>query len=88
MVREAVTKEDLLQRAAELVPVLRERAPATETERRIPEETIAAFVDSGLLRAANPDRYGGYEAEAEVLFHRSNVHGYFMEYDNERAGGL
>jgi 5-methyltetrahydropteroyltriglutamate--homocysteine methyltransferase len=31
---------------------------------------------------------GGYEAEAEVLFHRTNVHGYFLEYDSERAGGF
>ena len=31
---------------------------------------------------------GGYDAEAEVLFHRTNVHGYFMEYDTERAGGF
>ena len=31
---------------------------------------------------------GGYDAEAEVLFNRTNVHGYFMEYDSERAGGL
>lgn len=31
---------------------------------------------------------GGYEAEAEVLFNRCNVHGYFMEYDTERAGGF
>ena len=31
---------------------------------------------------------GGYESEAEVLFNRINVHGYFMEYDTERAGGF
>jgi 5-methyltetrahydropteroyltriglutamate--homocysteine methyltransferase len=31
---------------------------------------------------------GGYEAEAEVLFNKINVHGYFMEYDTERAGGF
>jgi 5-methyltetrahydropteroyltriglutamate--homocysteine methyltransferase len=31
---------------------------------------------------------GGYEAVQEVLFHRINVHGYFMEYDTERAGGF
>jgi len=31
---------------------------------------------------------GSYEAEAEVLFHRTNVHGYFLEYDSERAGGF
>jgi 5-methyltetrahydropteroyltriglutamate--homocysteine methyltransferase len=31
---------------------------------------------------------GGYEAVQEVLFDRINVHGYFMEYDTERAGGF
>jgi 5-methyltetrahydropteroyltriglutamate--homocysteine methyltransferase len=31
---------------------------------------------------------GGYDAEAEVLFNIIKVHGYFMEYDTERAGGF
>jgi 5-methyltetrahydropteroyltriglutamate--homocysteine methyltransferase len=31
---------------------------------------------------------GGYEPMAEVLFDRIKVHGYFMEYDTERAGGF
>jgi 5-methyltetrahydropteroyltriglutamate--homocysteine methyltransferase len=31
---------------------------------------------------------GGYEAEQEVLFHRTNVQGYFMEFDTERAGSF
>jgi 5-methyltetrahydropteroyltriglutamate--homocysteine methyltransferase len=31
---------------------------------------------------------GGYDAEAEVLFNQIRVHGYFMEYDTERAGGF
>jgi 5-methyltetrahydropteroyltriglutamate--homocysteine methyltransferase len=31
---------------------------------------------------------GGYEAEQEVLFDKIKVHGYFMEYDSERAGGF
>ncbi|MET0669979.1 MAG: 5-methyltetrahydropteroyltriglutamate--homocysteine S-methyltransferase [Xanthobacteraceae bacterium] len=31
---------------------------------------------------------GGYDAEAEVLFNQINVHGYFMEYDTERAGSF
>jgi 5-methyltetrahydropteroyltriglutamate--homocysteine methyltransferase len=31
---------------------------------------------------------GAYDAEAEVLFNGTNVHGYFMEYDTERAGGF
>ncbi len=31
---------------------------------------------------------GGYEPVAEILFHSINVHGYFMEYDSDRAGGF
>jgi 5-methyltetrahydropteroyltriglutamate--homocysteine methyltransferase len=31
---------------------------------------------------------GGYEPVAEVLFDRIKVHGYFMEYDTDRAGGF
>jgi 5-methyltetrahydropteroyltriglutamate--homocysteine methyltransferase len=31
---------------------------------------------------------GGYEPVAEILFNTIKVHAYFMEYDNERAGGF
>jgi 5-methyltetrahydropteroyltriglutamate--homocysteine methyltransferase len=31
---------------------------------------------------------GGYEPVAEILFNTIHVHGYFMEYDTERAGGF
>jgi 5-methyltetrahydropteroyltriglutamate--homocysteine methyltransferase len=31
---------------------------------------------------------GAYDTEADVLFDRIKVHGYFMEYDSERAGGF
>jgi 5-methyltetrahydropteroyltriglutamate--homocysteine methyltransferase len=31
---------------------------------------------------------GGYEPVADTLFNSINVHGYFMEYDSERAGGF
>ncbi len=31
---------------------------------------------------------GGYEPVAEILFNTIKVHGYFMEYDTERAGGF
>ena len=31
---------------------------------------------------------GGYEPVAEILFNTVKVHGYFMEYDSERAGGF
>src|SRR5262249_11862732 len=31
---------------------------------------------------------GGYEPVAELLFNTIKVHGYFLEYDSERAGGF
>jgi methionine synthase II (cobalamin-independent) len=31
---------------------------------------------------------GGYEAVQEILFDKIKVHGFFMEYDSERAGGF
>jgi 5-methyltetrahydropteroyltriglutamate--homocysteine methyltransferase len=31
---------------------------------------------------------GGYEPVAERMFNEINVHGYFMEFDTERAGGF
>jgi 5-methyltetrahydropteroyltriglutamate--homocysteine methyltransferase len=31
---------------------------------------------------------GGYDAVQDILFNKINVHGYFMEYDTERAGGF
>lgn len=31
---------------------------------------------------------GGYEPVADAMFNTMNVHGYFMEYDSDRAGGF
>ena len=31
---------------------------------------------------------GGYEAAQEILFDKIKVHGFFMEYDTDRAGGF
>ena len=31
---------------------------------------------------------GGYEAVQEILFNKIKVHGFFMEYDTDRAGGF
>jgi len=31
---------------------------------------------------------GGYDPVADVMFNRINVHGFFLEYDTQRAGGF
>ena len=62
-----VNREELVRRAAELVPVLRERAGSTEKLRQIPQETLADFHASGILRAAQPARFGGYDIDYPVV---------------------
>ena len=49
----------LLRRAAELVPVLKERAVQTERLRRLPRETVDDLVASELMRLGVPERFGG-----------------------------
>jgi len=58
--RSPPTPEQLVGRARELAPVLRERAQATEALRRLPDETMRALYDAGFLRILQPKRYGGY----------------------------
>ena len=48
----AIGRDELLERASALVPVLAERALQTEQQRRIPDETIKDLVGAGLLRVA------------------------------------
>jgi 5-methyltetrahydropteroyltriglutamate--homocysteine methyltransferase len=47
--------------------------------------TISMHLCRGNFRS-NFVASGGYEPVAELLFNTINVHGYFMEYDTERAG--
>ena len=54
----------------------------------IPDDmTITMHMCRGNYRSTHMGS-GGYEPVAEVLFGRVKVHGYFMEYDTERAGGF
>src|SRR4051794_9529759 len=54
----------------------------------IPDDmTITMHMCRGNYRSTHMGS-GGYERVAEVLFGRIKVHGYFMEYDSERAGSF
>jgi alkylation response protein AidB-like acyl-CoA dehydrogenase len=64
---EVVDRGQLLARASALVPVLAERALETERRRRIPDETVADLRQAGLLRIANPERYGGYGLDYDAV---------------------
>jgi len=61
------TREQLVSRAAELVPTLRAKALWAEENRRLHEESIEALADAGVFRLRTPKRYGGYEADTRTL---------------------
>jgi alkylation response protein AidB-like acyl-CoA dehydrogenase len=60
------SRDELVARAEALIPALRERAAAAEAMRRCPDETIADFVASDLIRICQPARFGGFELGWDV----------------------
>jgi 3-hydroxy-9,10-secoandrosta-1,3,5(10)-triene-9,17-dione monooxygenase len=66
---ETVSREELLKRAGDLVPVLKERATEAEKLRQIPQATIDDLRALGLVRVGNPHRFGGYGgADMDLYF--------------------
>ena len=63
----AELRRELIQRAQDLVPVLRERAEATEKNRTIPAETHAEFQDAGFYRIYQPEAFGGLEMDIGLM---------------------
>lgn len=63
-----MTPEAYLERVRALLPVLRERAADAEQLRRLPDETFSDFQESGLFRALQPKRYGGYELDPGIFY--------------------
>jgi 5-methyltetrahydropteroyltriglutamate--homocysteine methyltransferase len=52
-----------------------------------PDMTVTMHLCRGNYRSTYMGA-GAYDAVADVLFDRIGIHGYFMEYDTERAGGF
>jgi 3-hydroxy-9,10-secoandrosta-1,3,5(10)-triene-9,17-dione monooxygenase len=59
--------DQLLAAAGALVPLLAERAPATNAARDVPAATVAAFHAAGLLRVLQPRRFGGLQQSFAVF---------------------
>ncbi|WP_433260627.1 acyl-CoA dehydrogenase family protein [Actinosynnema sp. CS-041913] len=63
--------QDLRERVAAIVGLIRDNAVRAERERRIPDEVVEALSSSGLHRMCVPRRYGGYQtgatAQAELM---------------------
>ncbi len=63
-----VTPEILIARAHDMIPVLRERATATDEARQLLPENAAAFQKAGFFKTVQPKRYGGFEFDFETMF--------------------
>ncbi|MEU4898292.1 acyl-CoA dehydrogenase family protein [Streptomyces sp. NPDC044780] len=65
------TREELIERAQGLIPLLRRNAEQTEKESRVPDESMTAMREAGLLRLSTPRKWGGWELpmrhQVEVL---------------------
>ncbi len=62
------TRDELIERAQELAPVLRERAAHAAELRKLPQETIDDFHRLGFFKVVQPKRYGGYEMDPSIIF--------------------
>ncbi|SFX25722.1 acyl-CoA dehydrogenase family protein [Marinospirillum alkaliphilum] len=67
MVTDIPTEAEIVERAQQMIPWLREQADAVEQARMVPEATIQAFKDAGFFRILQPRRWGGYEMSPNVL---------------------
>jgi 3-hydroxy-9,10-secoandrosta-1,3,5(10)-triene-9,17-dione monooxygenase len=56
-----LTQEEIVQRARDMIPTLRERQEECERIGRLPDETSRDFVEAGFYRILQPRRFGGYE---------------------------
>ncbi len=53
--------EQLLQKARDLIPVLRQREKECIAAKKVPDKTIQDFEEAGFFRVLQPARWGGYE---------------------------
>jgi alkylation response protein AidB-like acyl-CoA dehydrogenase len=57
----ALTADDILRGAEDMVPLLRERAVAADRDRRIEPDTYRRLGDAGFFHILKPKKYGGLE---------------------------
>ncbi|MCY0942940.1 acyl-CoA dehydrogenase family protein [Streptomyces antarcticus] len=64
---EAPTREELIRRASDLIPLLQKNALSGEENRRLPQETVEALAEAGIFKMRVPHRFGGYESDMRTV---------------------
>jgi alkylation response protein AidB-like acyl-CoA dehydrogenase len=65
--QEISSREELIERARALQPLLRTHAQRGEAERAVPAEVVDALTEAGIFRMLTPKRFGGYETDLRTL---------------------
>ncbi len=66
-------RDDLIDRASALIPVLKERGAATSAARQVPAQTITDYWDHGLGYLLKPAKFGGPEVRIDTVFELASV---------------
>lgn len=64
---QAPPRDELVRRASEIVPLLREKALWMDENRRMHEDVIAALTRAEILKMRVPARYGGFESDMRTV---------------------
>ena len=55
-----VPRDELIARARDLIPLVREKADQAERQRMVAPEVMAALKDADTFRILQPERFGGF----------------------------
>lgn len=61
------SRAELVQRVADIVPVLRANAQWGDQHRRLADEVFEAMAGAGVVRMLVPTQYGGYESDMQTI---------------------
>jgi alkylation response protein AidB-like acyl-CoA dehydrogenase len=61
------SRAELLQRVADIAPVLKANALWGDQHRRLADEVVDAMTGAGVLRMLVPTQYGGYECDMQTI---------------------
>lgn len=62
------TRREMVERAAAMVPILRERAAECEKLRRVPDQTVADFKAAEFHRISQPVPFGGLGLDMDCVY--------------------
>ncbi len=62
-----ISRDDLVARAHDLIPLVRDSADEAERRRMVAPEVMAALKEAGIFRILQPERFGGFEYDFAMV---------------------